>query len=487
MADFDMQDQISGSVAARDPDLTQTVQVARPTVAPLIDVPPEHDRYTVYVPSEKTTLSLGQKSAKKAHHIDDVGITGRTDNHVHLHVQDKNKTAVSLGGPATSVQIEAHDAKVPKESVGYSMVTDENAWHDAQKQHYLVSRTKDIVVRTVGPAGDATALVQSDKGTVTVAAGQAVTLGGKGNVKIVSHTAAPIEEAPKYEVKVERKVTTDFDERYKSSGKATVDHLKAVHDALTDAVKTQKKKPTWHKSQALQDVSAAEVQPVLDTLQQLHAALTALLKPETLGSIDLVAERHVSVGADHVAVHGVSGVDIGSAQTAALTGDTTAVGAKTNLALWSGSHTSLKSGTDVSVEAETGELTAQASKDVVIASETKGVIVQGQTDAQLNGKDGSAYVHGATSAYVGAGSGSGHAMIATEKSAFVGVVSQAAEFAFPGADPSHGLSVGSSATQLVHSPSMVKLTDSELQINSSAVTIGSSQDVTVNGQRILLG
>src|SRR5262245_23621676 len=102
---MEMKDQVEGALAARDDDMTQTVKPERPPVAPLIEVPDEKDRYTIYVPSEKTTLSLGHKSSKKPYHIDDLGITGRTDDHVHFHVQKENKTVVSLGGPATSVQI----------------------------------------------------------------------------------------------------------------------------------------------------------------------------------------------------------------------------------------------------------------------------------------------------------------------------------------------------------------------------------------------
>lgn len=481
---FELKDALAQSQIVKEIDRLAVATKDRPAIAPPTTDP---DRHTTYVPTDHTTLSLGQKfNQEDDKHIQDFGITGRTDRHVHFHVAKDNKTIVSLGGPATSVQIDSHDPKVPKESIGYSMVTDDDAWHDAKGQHYLVSRTKDVVARAAGEAAAATALVQSDKGVVTLAAGQTVAIGGQGAVRLLGHTAAPIEAEPKYDTKVERKVETDVNDRFQQAGQASAGFLKELHDLLKDKVQNQKKAGKW-KEPAWEDVGAAEVDDVLGKLKALYEALQNLLKPETTGSIDLVAEKQVSAHADQIALHGASGASVSSAATAQVSGDTAALAGKTNAVVWSGTHSSLKSGTDVSIEAEAGKVTLQAKEDVQLLSETKGVLVQGNTDVQLNAKDGSAFVHGTTAAYVGAGGGAGYGVSATANDVQLGKMGSANSFGGPSPAADEGIKVEANALTATVKGTSLKMEPNALTIATTTVEITGDGEARLDGARILIG
>src|SRR5262245_16013822 len=108
-----------------DPDLAKDAAKSnRPDVATPTGGP---HRLTFIVPSpDKTKVNFGQKCPT---HIDDVGITGQTDTHVHWHTQVAKPTLVTLGGPATSVGITSTDANLAKRIEGYGMFTDGQAWH----------------------------------------------------------------------------------------------------------------------------------------------------------------------------------------------------------------------------------------------------------------------------------------------------------------------------------------------------------------------
>ena len=133
------------------------------------------NRYTVHVPTETTRLSLGQKSPRWN---TDLGITGYTDSHVHFETKTNDKTVVSLGGPATTADVTGLGGTPPVSTHGYSMVTEGNAWHDALLQHYLLSQTADMSLRTAG-AGKR-AVIQADHGKVDVNGGQQVNVSGGG-------------------------------------------------------------------------------------------------------------------------------------------------------------------------------------------------------------------------------------------------------------------------------------------------------------------
>lgn len=161
--------------------------VSDPRISDAVDVeraPPElhastegPNRYTIHVPTEVTRLSLGEASPVGRWNTD-VGVTGYSDSHIHFETTSSDKTVVSLGGPATTAGIRGLLGDVPASTSGYSMVTERNAWHDAKLQHYLLSQTEDVSVRTAGTAKRS--VVQADGGKVDLHAGKQVSISGGG-------------------------------------------------------------------------------------------------------------------------------------------------------------------------------------------------------------------------------------------------------------------------------------------------------------------
>lgn len=477
---FDIE--LDKAISAQDPDLAKGVKDNRPPVAAPTGVP---NRHTTFVPSENTTFSLGEKCKDR---IDDVGITGRTDNHVHFHVTKNNKTVVSLGGPATEVTgdlcIDSHDDKVPHASNGYSMVTDENAWHDAKKQHYLVSREADIVVRTVGEKEKATALVQSDFGCTTIGAGENVTVGAKGNVKIFAHPELPMEEDEKYEKAVGRKMTKEFDGEWAKKVVSRSDKIQTAYAVITEAVHLSKKLPLWGKP----GWEAADCKDAAAMFVEGGKLIYELCKPEHKeGGIEMIAEAEISQLADEVSIFGTMGVGISSALTVDLVGTTAGMKAALYGGVWSGLESSLKAGQDVAIEAERGETEVLAKKDVTVASETAHVKVTGETGVQLNSGKGSAMMHGAKGVYCGAGEGAGYGFGADSKGVHVGKFSSADKFEGPGPVGKEGLFVGKDAVGGRFKQSMFRALDSGVEVDAPAVDVKAKGNVTIKGDKVLLG
>src|SRR4051812_5727370 len=90
---------LSKAIRATDPNFLDNIETDTSPPAPAQQTGGPN-RLTLYVPYDDTTLSLGEASRDR---IKDVGITGRTDNHIHWHVTQGTPTVVSLGEPATSV------------------------------------------------------------------------------------------------------------------------------------------------------------------------------------------------------------------------------------------------------------------------------------------------------------------------------------------------------------------------------------------------
>src|SRR5580692_4129505 len=125
------------------------------------------NRYTIYVPFDHSTLSLGQAGSAW---IPDRGITAKTDNHMHWFVVGKtsatDNTILTLGSPATAHSVPAHVGGLTSGTIhGYAMVTSGNAWSDAQHQQVIMSREAEVTVRA---AGEGTVGIQADGGKVEV-------------------------------------------------------------------------------------------------------------------------------------------------------------------------------------------------------------------------------------------------------------------------------------------------------------------------------
>lgn len=107
-----------------------------PNIGQAIDAGYEHpkpagqtndpNRLTIKVPSEKTVLSLG-KGATGPDHINDDGITGRTESHLHFQVNEPLTTLV-MGLPAKDVLTKDSD-QAAKDHHGFTVVTEGYSWN----------------------------------------------------------------------------------------------------------------------------------------------------------------------------------------------------------------------------------------------------------------------------------------------------------------------------------------------------------------------
>jgi hypothetical protein len=182
---------------------------------------PAPNRLTIQVPTENTRFSLGQASSRWN---TDTGIVGISDSHVHFETKANDKTIVSLGTSATTASVSGHGGAPPTQSVGYAMVTQVNAWHEAALQHYLVSQTKDMSLRTAGASRRA--VVQADAGMVDLNAKVQVNLSGGG----VSIAASELELEP-----------TGYDQAWKglkpkSAAKSATQIANAIISAIVAAL-----------------------------------------------------------------------------------------------------------------------------------------------------------------------------------------------------------------------------------------------------------
>lgn len=495
MFDIDLQ----SSLAAEDPDATTQIKDNRPPVAPLTGVP---NRYTVFVPSEKTTLSLGEKCPEEDR-IDDVGVTARTDNHIHFHVAKNHKTVVSLGGPSTTVtdalDVESQDPKVPAESVGYSMVTDDVAWHDAKKQHYLVSRTADIVVRTVGKGAKGTAgpaaLLQSDLGCTTVGAGNMVTIGGIGGVHIFSHPGLPMETDEGYDKPVGGKMELEFSHDRLAKAVTAADLASGAACLFDAAFLVRPKQPEWKKKLKWKPGTWVEYASLaLDAVKlgmsgwEFYKSLNPKTYPSA-NTVDIIGEGGITANTPAtVGIYGSKGVGISSALTVDLVGTTAGVKAYTFAGVWAGLVASLTGIKDAKVEARFGCVGVAGQKGVDIGSESGGVKIGAKTDVQLTGEN-SAMLHGKTM-YCAGGEATSYGLLATKDEIHVGKFSAGHTLDAPGKVKDEGIVVKKdkieARIQKSHidvEPSVIKVT-SKGKVNMTAD--GGSGTIVIHG-KVLLG
>jgi hypothetical protein len=135
------------AVRVKDPDLVDkekdnTPPIATPTKGP--------HRMTFVVPhDDESVVNIG-KADPGAHRINETGITGMTKSHIHWQTTEEPKTIISLGKPAPSLTVASSHENLIATIKGYGLFTEANAWHDAKEQFYMVSRTEDISMRTMG-------------------------------------------------------------------------------------------------------------------------------------------------------------------------------------------------------------------------------------------------------------------------------------------------------------------------------------------------
>jgi hypothetical protein len=372
------------------------------------------NRLTIMVPTEATFLNIGQANGEPR--FNERGIDGYTNNHIHFWT---TRTVVMLG----------HQCHVLPGHVGYSMVTTDNAYHHADRQNCTISKTNEVLLRA---ASSKTAVLQSDRGTTEVAAGDAVTVTAKNRVFITAGTYSP--------------TTTTYD----------VPWAKQSHQAgLTAALE--------HVGR-LANISQMAVATVGGFAASLLRCLegeagTATILSAALGKLVANAAKTVAVGAgfvdspNSIKVSGDRAVGL-TAGKAELTGDKIAVvgtmggasiiGATAEVkgwamgGVWAGLAATLASKKIVKVSSPLGSVYFHAGGVASFASH-KEMLIFGNDKVSMRSSISTAAVYGEHQAYVGAGDGYG--VVVDHKKAALGKVANAKDFGHAHVELKHAVHV----------------------------------------------
>ncbi|MEP7122000.1 MAG: hypothetical protein ABJE95_13860 [Byssovorax sp.] len=470
---------LPGSSFVIDPGLAGIVEVDHDSVA-LHQSTSDPNRVTIHVPTEKTVLSLGAASGPWK---TDIGITGYTDNHIHFETKVNDKTIVSLGGPATTAAINGHDAKVPTKSEGYAMVTAERAWHESDGQHYLLSRTQDISMLTLGP--DKRAVIQADKGYVDVNGGQEVNLCG-GGVAIGAAAKFPIEDVL-YDKSFKGDAPSSVSATVAGAGMNTIAAVFAAYDLGLAAVKTAKsqKAGTLVKNEYFySDV----VKWVLDAVN-FKLAVGSLIDtytsaPSPPGCVKLSGEQHV-VG---LAGKGASFVGARSASLTSTLVASVSAGMTASMkgTLWAGVGgllTTLRAQKKLEVSSTYGDVIISGKKNVELTSNDE-FIAASEDDAQVTGKNHLLFGAG-KHAFIGAEPGWGAIFFA--KGIAFGKASGLANLKQGKIAKTPAIRIDSGKIEIVRESVAVTLTDDMCLIEAPGIRFDSkAKNVTFNGKMAVL-
>ena len=473
---------------AIDPDVTSRMETERTAPASPTGGP---NRLTLYVPTEHTILSLGQGCAER---INDYGLTGSSDNHVHFEVTPNNQTVVSLGDPATSVcKSNFHgDDLVSALSYGYAMLTDGNAWHESQSWHTVMSVTKDTAI--VAEAAGRRAVLQATHGIVDINAAQHVSIATDG----VSICAQPglLYENPNYGTDWTGVAGKSSVAQFGRAAAMVGDAIMVLSDYVFGFKKNFTKGEHGKRGWTTDDAHIADaVKWALDGGKQLLAAgkMKKLFSedpsaPPSGGSVKVAATNDVGIVAGgHASLFGQMTVGVSSALSASLFSVLLTSVKGLVFAGLSGAYASVKGIRQVKIGADAGKVAIGAHTDVNIDAHGS-VKITAKKDAQLNA-DKNAYVYGQAGATVSAGPGDGFSLFITGDTLQLGRASQVHQFDGPGHQKDELLEFKKNThIDMVFKDTSVFLQQSLLKLESPEIKMlaKSGGNVTVNGAKILL-
>jgi hypothetical protein len=470
---------LPGMSFVTDPGLASVVEVDYESVA-LHQSTTDPNRVTIHVPTEKTVLSLGAASDRWK---TDIGITGYTDNHVHFETKVNDKTIVSLGGPATTAAITGHDPKVPTKSEGYAMVTEQNAWHESDGQHYLLSRTKDISMLTLG--AEKRTVVQADAGYVDVNGGQEVNLSG-GGVAIGAAAKFPIEDVL-YEKNFHGDSPTSVSATVASAGMDTISAVFSAHDLGLSAVKTAKsqKAGTLEKNEFFW---ADVVKWALDSVSfgisvgKLKDTYASASSPP--GCVKLSAEQHVvGLAGKGASFSGLRGASLASTIVASVSAGMTASMKGTLFAGVSSVLTTLRGQKKLEVSSTYGDIAISAKTNVELTSNDE-FIAASEDDVQVTGKKHLLFGAG-KHAFIGAEPGWG--AVFNEEGIAFGKASGLGKLKSAKIESSPAICIDSGKIEIVRESAAVTLSDDMFLIEAPAIHFDSkAKNVTFNGGSAIL-
>jgi hypothetical protein len=464
-----------------DPAFSATVEMeldlvalAQPTSGP--------NRHTTHVPTEYTVLSLGALSGRWN---TDKGITGYTDSHIHFETKTGSQTVVSLGGPATKSTLSGLDKKAPIASNGYSMVTLQNAWHDAQKQHYLLSQTADITMRTMGHGKRA--VIQAASGIVDMTGGMEVNLAG-GGVAITAHTKMEFEDveyAKNWHGETPHSVAAARSSAFTTIGAAAI----TAHNLVLSAAGMRKK---YKKGELHPEVdSVADVAEWLIDLTEFGRALVeikALFGEEEAseGSIKIDAEQDFGISAGgQTSFFGIVGATLVSSVWTSVSAIVSASLKGTLFAGVAGSYVSLKGYKKIELGCDTGNALFDAKKNVSISAENSFIAV-GKEIAKVSGEK-NAYFSSGDNAWLGVSAGGGWGLHLDSKGIRIGKAISAATMKSATISPDRSITIDKDSFTLKSASSVMKLGKNSVEATASSVKLhAKDSDVRVAGKKVLI-
>ncbi|APR77231.1 Hypothetical protein A7982_02578 [Minicystis rosea] len=471
-----------------DPDLGGSVEKAYEL--PLLHSPTAGpNRYTVHVPTETTRLSLGQKSARWD---TDTGITGHTESHIHFETKATDTTIVSLGGPATTTGILGHpgaDAKPkqavpPKSTKGYAMVTSMNAWHDAKHQHYLISHTEDMSLRTSG--SEARAVVQADAGKIDLNGGKEVNVSGGG----VSIAAGELEvEDVGYDEAWEGRRPHSSAAGATQIAAAVAASLSAAADFIANKVRTKYKEGDFAGApEEMTDKHKRKINGalLLLSLKKVYALVSEPKTPEKcvkLAAPDIVA---ATAGGD-VSVFGMKGVALGSAGWTGVNAGMSASMKATLFGGVGGMFTGMKGYRKVEMGSDWGKIFVAAETEIHLQGE-KDFTAGAKSVAHVASPDGEALL-GGKKTWFGTPAGGGYGLLLDDQGLALGAASGADKMSSAKIKDQPALRMTSSSIEAKTSDTSLELGDDKVTMTGKNKKIrfeSTSGPVTVNGARILL-
>jgi hypothetical protein len=476
------------SLRMKDPDLVDkekdnTPPIATPTKGP--------HRMTFVVPhDDESVLNVG-KADPGAHRINETGITGMTKSHIHWQTTEEPKTILSLGKPAPSLTVASSHGNLIASIKGHGLFTEANSWQDAKEQFYMVSRTEDISMRTMGKQKVAT--VQSDTGKALVFGGDNATIASPKGVVIGSGSDMKLQD-----VDLEEKWTDKWrQDAYAKIGQAinTVGELGTSALSIFQSISKTKTVGTEGKT-------GPGTRPRVGSKAKLIADLglfvssvvhgwDEIMGNEPPGTTAIHAEKNASMTAgDAAAVYGKQSASLSSSLSASVIGGVSAV---VKGLLWTEVASSLGTGItsikDVEIAAVKGKLEVSAKKEAVFAVEDGPIVITAaKTIVQVNCNDGAAALHGTESGYVGAGKSSGFGMQAKDDNLKLGKANSAGDFESPGIDATASMAFEASEIKIVMQQSKIEMQPAETKLSVGGVSVQlTPAQLKIDAPMIMLG
>lgn len=485
-----------------DPNLTS--EYMEHAGAPVIsEATKDANRYTMYVPYDHTTLSLGNKSTGW---INDVGITGRTDNHMHFFVRGVNdvtdNTVVSLGSPATSVSIDEFEAGTVTGMVhGYAMITTGDAWHESQGKHYIVSRAGEVTLRTAGP--EMGALVQSDSGTVSVLAGGGITIGTSGDITIGAWPDASIPDSRFSSMWQLDKEDGWATAKFYASKTATYVGLAAVTAVAAKGL------VTFFAPAAPEPIPGVSVWAPSPWFGRLAWAKDAILTLATIAQAAIdwegtagsgrlgLAKGNVSVQSEKYSgmysgvastIYGHVGTYLFSSGTSDMIGViSTSMSGCGWASVWGDISASVGALGNTSVVAEYGGAEIRGKKGVTVDATVGGAAVRGNAFAQMSSVIGPASVHGATRTYMAAGFPTGFGVVMSPLNMWMGQIPATVPFQAAKVAPMNSIVIQPMLMMATIGTQKLSLSAAAADLKGAVVNVQATGVATVKGSMVLLG